>query len=259
MLSKRAGQIIAACTAVALSVLIFSSLYGLTKRVCEEDAAAGQKNCSVYSVPLFFVVQVGKALNDYGVALTAVTTALLAYTTFLLVRLGREQSETTRAQLRAYVNVIGKDLIQPGPIQPTFTNQLEIRNVGATPAYKVRIESATRPLPYPLGKDFDFAITPAGRNPSVMMLGPGRGAGHDSYSDPLSPAESVKIKTQDSGSRLYTFGTVNYEDVFRRKQHTNFCFFVEFLIVHTYMPGTGFRQASETFTVHPTEEHNDAS
>jgi hypothetical protein len=108
----------------------------------------------------------------------------------------------------------------------------------------------TRPLPHPLPTDFDFAMTPAGRNPSVMMLGAGQPVRHDSHADePLSQSELALIKRQDSGFRLYTFGTVRYEDCFKRARFTNFCYFLEWEI----------RPSGYAFNVHPSEQHNDAN
>jgi hypothetical protein len=177
----------------------------------------------------------------------AIATAFLYLATRALVKGGERNAER---QLRAYVLVTGKGLVEQSAKDERFIHQFEIRNTGLTPAYKLQVESMTRPLPHPLPTDFDFAMTPAGRNPSVMMLGAGQPVRHDSHADePLSQSELALIKRQDSGFRLYTFGTVRYEDCFKRARFTNFCYFLEWEI----------RPSGYAFNVHPSEQHNDAN
>jgi hypothetical protein len=150
-------------------------------------------------------------------------------------------ADTGERQLRAYVLATGKDLIEPTATQIHFIHRLEVKNTGLTPAYKLWIESLTRPLPHPLPKRFEFQIDPPGQNPSIMMLGSGQPTGHDSWADePFS---------EGSGKRLYTYGTIRYEDAFGRQRYTNFCYFVEWKV------STG----RYTISVHPSEQHNDAN
>jgi hypothetical protein len=136
----------------------------------------------------------------------AIATPFLYLATRALVKGGEKNAER---QLRAYVLVTGKGLVEQSAEEERLIHQFEIRNTGLTPAYKLQVESMTRPLPHPLPHRFDFAITPAGRNPSVMMLGSGQPVRHDSNADePLSQHEMDLIKRLDSGCRLYTFGTL---------------------------------------------------
>jgi hypothetical protein len=178
----------------------------------------------------------------------AIATAFLYLATRALVRGGEQTAER---QLRAYVFVTGKGLVEQTGREDRFVHQFEVRNTGLTPAYRLQIESLTRPLPHPLPAGFDFSIIPAGRNPTVMMLGSGLPVRHDSFADePLSQAEMELIKTPNSGCRLYTFGTVKYDDCFRRPRFTNFCYFLEW----ESRPNGYY-----AFNVHPSEQHNDAS
>jgi hypothetical protein len=95
-----------------------------------------------------------------------------------------------------------------------------------------------------------FDITPHGKNPSVMMLGPGRTVGHDSYADTiLSPEELSTIQNPGSGFRLYSYGTVRYKDTFGKPRFTNFCHFVDWKKTSTGL----------ALSVHPSEQHNDAN
>lgn len=190
-----------------------------------------------------------------------VSDTLLVAVTFLLFiatlalwwstrRLVKGAELIAERQLRAYVFLTGIDFIEQDKKQDRFIHKFEIKNTGLTPAYKLWIESLTRPLPHPLPADFSFAIDPPGRNPSVMMLGPGQTTGHDSHADePLSKTELIKIRSLETGTRLYTFGTIRYEDAFGRKKFTNFCYFVE------WTAGT----ERYSISVHPSERHNDAN
>jgi hypothetical protein len=179
--------------------------------------------------------------------------ALLAFITILLWLATRDLVETSKdtaeRQLRAYVHIIGRNFLIQGVEHERFVNQFSIHNVGQTPAYKLQAETVTRPLPHPLPANFDFTPTPRGRNPSVMMLGPRRRVGHDSFADTiLSPDEMTQIMNPNSGIRLYSYGTISYE-TFGRPRFTNFCYFLEWENT----------PESIAFNVHPSEQHNDAN
>jgi hypothetical protein len=194
-----------------------------------------------------FLIEFSTVIMGAFTFVLAIATAFLYRATRALVKGGEQTAER---QLRAYVFVTGKGLIEQRGPEDRFIHQFEMRNTGLTPAYRLQIESLTRPLPHPLPADFDFTITPAGRNPSVMMLGSGQPVRHDSLGDePLSRGEMQQIKTPNSGCRLYTFGTVKYDDCFHRPRYTNFCYFLEW-----ESHSTGY-----SFNVHPSELHNDAS
>jgi hypothetical protein len=159
--------------------------------------------------------------------------------------------QTAERQLRAYVQIVGKDfLVQGDSGNERFVNQLSVVNTGQTPAYQLKIDSVVKILPRSLPEDFTFAFIPEGLNRSMMMVGSGRSVGHDSLADTiLSEAEMISIMRADSGVRLYSFGTVKYEDCFGKPRFTNFCYFLEWVITTD-----GY-----SFSVHPTEQHNDAN
>jgi len=164
-------------------------------------------------------------------------------------RVAGESAQAVVSQLRAYVHIVGKDFLVQGEDHERFVNQIRILNSGQTPAYKLQIQSVTRTLPYPLPAEFDFDATPKGRYPSVMMVGPNSEVGHDSLADiVLSPIEMANIMREDSGIRLYSYGTVKYEDCFERSRFTNFCYFL----------GWNITPEGYTLSVHATEQHNDA-
>lgn len=195
----------------------------------------------------------GEWLHKHGEVLVTLFTIILGTATLLLWRATKDlvkgSERTAEMQLRAYIHTIGKDFLIQGIEHARFVHRFSIVNVGQTPAYKLHVESVTKPLPHPLPPNFDFTSTPKGRNPSVMMIGPRRRVGHDSFADAiLSPGEMIRIKSPDSGLRLYSYGTINYE-TFGRSRYTNFCYFLEWEIT----------PQGEAFNVHPSEQHNDAN
>ena len=173
----------------------------------------------------------GEFVHKNAEAIVAVFTVILGVATWLLWRATKALVEgaenTAELQLRAYVHIIGKDFLVQDFDHARFVHRFSILNVGQTPAYKLRIETVTKPLPHPLPANFDFTATPKGSNPSVMMVGPRRRIGHDSHADTiLSPDEMAEIINSDSGIRLYSYGTISY-DTFEKSRYTNFCYFLE--------------------------------
>jgi hypothetical protein len=213
------------------------------------DTPEGDQQGSEFWSPLY-----GYRLKVTDTLLIAVTFLLFWATLALWLstrQLVKGAEITAERQLRAYVFVTGTGLLEPHETHDwRFVHQFKIQNTGITPAYKLRVESLTRPHAHPIPQDFDFDITPPGRNPSVMMLAAGQTVEHHSLADePLSEADLISLKSQGSARRLYTFGTVYYEDAFGRERFTNFCYFLEW----------ERRPKGYAFNVHPSEHHNDAN
>jgi hypothetical protein len=200
--------------------------------VNEHQNHAGDSSTQEYVGRLLFLYETGRGctgewLHKHGDALIALFTIILGIATWLLWRATRAlvkgAEQTAELQLRAYIHTIGKDFLIQDFDNERFVHRFRIVNVGQTPAYKLQVESVTKLLPYPLPRNFDFTAVPEGRNPSVMMVGPRRHVGHDSLPDTiLTPAEMIRIRTPDSGLRLYSYGTIRYE-TFKRSRYTNFC------------------------------------
>jgi hypothetical protein len=74
-------------------------------QICDKANQAKPPDCPSYNVIAYAFWRFIGVTNDYGAAVTAIATILLAYITYGLVSLGREQSNTARTQLRAYVKL----------------------------------------------------------------------------------------------------------------------------------------------------------
>ena len=160
--------------------------------------------------------------------------------------------DTAERQLRAYIVVDYKDLHDQKSADDRFVFHLEIRNSGQTPAYELRTNSRVCVLPHPITTDFDFVVAPQA-NESVVMLGPQQKRELESTAEKsFSREEMIRVADSASGWRVYTFGTVRYEDCFRKQpRFTNFCHFADWIPLGP--PGL-FR-----ISVRASEHHNDAN
>lgn len=93
-------------------------------------------------------------------AITALSTVLLAAITFGILWLGFKQSETSRAELRAYLSVtIGAAVFQDHAIPLRFEGKPTLRNNGKTPAYNVRYIGKADIIPDSLVDSYVFSVS----------------------------------------------------------------------------------------------------
>ena len=165
---------------------------------------------------------------------------IIAICTVILAFIGLWQAgiarDAARRQLRAYVGVSGKRVINPTPRvlankvgQVVQHNNFEVivHNAGQTPAYKLRSEISWHWMPFGHGLPRDFGFNdpqsppPEGQEPvvCVKMLSPGKEA------DFLMNIPSERIGAALSKEEmLYIYGSVFYEDAFKRGRTTRFCY-----------------------------------
>lgn len=186
-----------------------------------------------------------RLIESHKDAIVAVATVLLTIVTGFLVWVGYRQITTTRAQLRAYVVVRGKNC----DTRPRrFISTVEIVNTGQTPARNLKVISATGILLHPPPKDFDFSLVDPG-NPSVGVLGTGNAVHISSAIEGAeTPPEEWDEATKTNGwLRVYTYGTATYEDIFKRPFWTEFCLYYQ------------WDAEGENVAATQSEQHNDAS
>jgi hypothetical protein len=167
-------------------------------------------------------------------AITAASTVALAFLTFILAigtlflwkatkRLVKGSEKTAERQLRAYVTANNGGF----ETKNGFVTSVIIKNVGQTPAYKVKVASITRVLSHPIYRDFDFTFS-MGDHPSSLTLGRDDLVRHPSPLNTIVSQEQFDDFAYPNGtSRIYTYGRITYEDIFKVEQYTNFCFFIE--------------------------------
>jgi hypothetical protein len=145
--------------------------------------------------------------NEYGAAVTALATLLLAFVTAGLVWMARRQIVTSRAQLRAYLAVESGQILALAGAQPRA--QITVRNYGQTPAYKFRLvggmgmAQSFETLPSPTGDPHGTlgVLAPSGTF-QWFMVAPG-----------ILSAEAY-AELAAGRSTLFVYGEAHYEDAF---------------------------------------------
>lgn len=107
-------------------------------RICEYNQATKREDCTTYSLFPFLFIKVFKFLNDYGAAITWISTVFLAIITGWLVFVARDQSNTTQAQLRAYIFASDVTVL---PFDTTHRVTAVFKNFGLTPCDKMTFSS----------------------------------------------------------------------------------------------------------------------
>ncbi len=165
----------------------------------------------------------GGFANENGNAITALATVLLTIVTGGFVWLGYLQFVTTRSQLRAYLSVIiGSAIEQDRSKGLKFEGNPTLQNHGQTPAYRVRYVGKADIIPDSLVNNYQFTVDVKDII-SEATIGPSEtrilsGTVQNYVSDTDIPA--IKAGT---GSALWVWGTILYDDAFGRHHFVNFC------------------------------------
>jgi hypothetical protein len=156
-------------------------------------------------------------LEAYNGAITGIATVFLAIITVGLVIVAKDQSKTTRAQLRAYVMV--ETAITLGFVGPQPKAQVTLKNFGQTPAHDLTIWTSVEVAADPL---HEKPAAPAGRADTRGPLAPGSTVQTlDSPSRIITAQEIADVQNGRAG--FYVFGRARYYDVFGRSHITDFC------------------------------------
>jgi hypothetical protein len=192
----------------------FTPFYG---EICAKNEYTNQKDCSTYHLALVFIWQVAKILNDAASALTAIATALLAVITWFLVRFAKEQSATTRAELRAYVLIGGGRIADIGDRGGRIV-EIQIRNFGQTPAHDVQFWVGAGIRQFPLNSKLGPPSDPIAMSADVMA---------PNQTSTMFVPVPVSTDPQEEWLRkgkaaIYAFGQVTYKDAFGVGHYTDF-------------------------------------
>jgi hypothetical protein len=204
------GAIIGVATLAMLSWLL-----GLTGEICSGRHVPTNSQCHHYNLVLASLWQMGEALNWAAAAITGIATALLVYATVRLVTLGREQSKTTRAQLRAYVFIELVEFARPetdnGDNEHWYVHVV-LRNFGSTPAYltRARIEKEIGAASKP--DDVTLTLTANAENHAATVIPPGHI--HTIRTTGLQNGLQTYLQYRNAGNRSYVWGRIEYTDAF---------------------------------------------
>jgi hypothetical protein len=217
---RRYGWLIAAL--VLLVLALASLLTPFYAEICEKSEYTGQKECTAHHMAVYFVLYIGQFLDAHGGAIAGVATVILAYITWRLVTLGKDQSETTRAQLRAYLSVVvGAAIYQERDKELRFEGKPAILNNGQTPAYNVRYRIKADILTDSVAKDFVFSEPPDVPQ-SQSSIGPKENRLMSAVVDHYVDDAEVQDIVNGKGKSLYVWGVVHYDDVFGEPRFTQF-------------------------------------
>jgi hypothetical protein len=189
-------------------------------RYCYEQQSI--KDCTSHNVVLVVFWEIGELLRWSSEAVTALATAALAIITWRLVTLSKEQSETTRAQLRAYLSVvIGSAIYQERDKELRFEAKPAILSNGQTPAYNVRYSIKAEIMTNEIAANFIFTEPPDTPR-SQANIGPKENRFTSRVIDEYVPDEQIADILLGNGMALYVWGVVRYDDVFGRPHFTQF-------------------------------------
>jgi hypothetical protein len=194
----------------------------LTHLICGESK--GANDCDSYNVIFYSAWRLGKATDHWSALITGIATVVLAVITWRLVSLGKEQSATTRAQLRAYLTtVVGQSWRQGATRDLKFEFRPIILNTGQTPAYDVSVVNSMAILSQEEAFTYDFRIPENTPVLSVMTLGPRQ----DRFTHVIAARKMTKTEMREyiaNKKMIYVFGTIRYRDAFNTPHFTNFCY-----------------------------------
>jgi hypothetical protein len=213
--------IVAAVVLILLAAAL--SLAPFYAEICEKNAYTGQKECSAHQIAVFSIIYVGQVLELHAGAITGVATAILAFITWRLVTLGKEQSNTSRAELRAYLSVVvGGAVYQERARGLKFEAKPVILNNGKTPAYNVRYRARAEVLTDSVSKTFVFTAPPDTPH-SQASIGPQENRILSAVLDHFVADNEIQDIKSGNGKALWVWGIVHYDDVFKCPRFTQFC------------------------------------
>lgn len=177
--------------------------------------------------------------ENYPDTITAIATLLLVFVTGGLVYIARDQSKTTRAQLRAYITIntgnvgsaeINGSISDPLPmisVGKRPISVLQFVNSGQTPAYDMQFSGEIEMVNWPIDPSILKKIDFTGHG-SKEILGPhGTREKFDIPHKSLKPLTSDDIEAITNGSRaIVIHGAVKYRDAFDKTRTTRYRYFM---------------------------------
>ena len=157
------------------------------------------------------LVRLGAFANEYGAAITAVATVLLAIVTGGLVWMARRQITTTRAQLRAYVAVESGQIRAVAGEPPKA--QKTVRNYGQTPAYKFRLVGGLG-----MAESFEALPPPTGDPRGTLGVLAPAGVFQWNMVAPVVLSAEAYGRLSAGQVTLFVYGEVYYEDAFGNRR-----------------------------------------
>jgi hypothetical protein len=229
MLSKEQWQTILAAIYIAILVVIASlAAWPGTQTVSlaptvstnapkpsENTIAKNNPDNGPQSNPIIIF---GDFVRGYKDEITAISTALLAIITGVLVIIARGQYITTQRQLRAYVTG-GPRFLYSFTATSNVRCEIYLRNDGVTPAFNMRQRVAIDVFPESLPDDFRFPDILLGWSAFIVVFP------RDTFQGTVSRgnfSEDDIAAIVAGEKRIYIWGEIIYDDTFGQHHFTKF-------------------------------------
>jgi len=230
----RHSRLFLALSLVFLGVAIFAWLATFTDsyegcRTVDHPRAGETK--SAKSDQWIFLHCEGNAIDANSGTITAVATIFLALITYMLVGLGRVQSNTTRAELRAYVFPQVAKLEKFSLTEPIAVTVVW-KNAGHTPAKVFQTHGGVFVGSFPLKNDAHFEDEsptepqPTGRH-SKSALFPGGEVSIVYSAEKVLSHPDVQKEVVEKRAAIYVVGRAFYQDVFGDDHTSVICNFID--------------------------------
>jgi hypothetical protein len=171
-----------------------------------------------------------------------------------------KMKDTAERELRAYVAVGPNSHVKYGTDTLSLGYSVQMSNSGRTPAHKAHCVGRMMVLPYPYREGSllaKYPVEPPDYRPKSLVS---IQVGGTAYGNLLLEEEQITEEKflqliGDVVNRVYVFGIIKYEDVFKQKRTTKFCFSL-YLVGPLDMRIAGFQ--ADRLGIEYTELDNDA-
>jgi hypothetical protein len=164
----------------------------------------------------------GAFVRKNDAAITAVATILLTFVTAGLVWIGIGQTNTSRAQLRAYVFVESAQVVNVIEGNGSPESHVVIKNYGQTPAYELVSVSGIAMDEYPPPPTLNLTVTEREFGTDGETMGPSDTSFSIIPSNAAPVPPDIRAAIISGNWVVYVYGEIRYKDVFGRRQWTKY-------------------------------------
>jgi hypothetical protein len=137
--------------------------------------------------------------------------------------------QATQEELRAYVNLGPRGYLTYDPRAGYVGATIDLYNTGQTPAYKVCYVMQIKILPYPrsdksIFDEFPLDLVKARKKASSTIASQGHSNANSGTIDSIKfSIDGFNEALVNPNRRIYTFGIIEYYDIFNKRRTTKFC------------------------------------
>jgi hypothetical protein len=217
MLETPSSRKVLCGVAVGICLLLVASYFSnQLGEICEYNRATHQNDCPSYNFAFFLLIESAKIANDFGPAILAIATIVIASLTITLAKVAHQQITDTRILQRAYISAepagispfLPRDL-KAVPTDKTLVGHADFRNAGRLPAQNVQWYM-----------DAECSTDP---NYKPDRFGPLTGNNVIAPGEAMTQGSIEQDIPKDRLGYFYVWGKIVYDDGFVRGRETIFC------------------------------------